>query len=121
MLIDKINSLDSLEESSCFNEENAAERELCRGALLDLIVKEQKLWIQKSKLHWLREGEENSSFFHKWVSTRKCKSLISSLVSIDGKALVTEKEIVDEILSFFLDCVATHSFLVEYELHQTLL
>ena len=38
VLIDKINSFDSLEESSYFNEENAAEREVCRGALLDLIV-----------------------------------------------------------------------------------
>ena len=43
VLIDKINSFDSLEGSSCFNEKNTAERELCRGALLDLIVKEQIL------------------------------------------------------------------------------
>ena len=83
------------------------ETENCRGALFDLIVKEQKLWIQKSKLHWLREGEENSSFFRRWVSARKSKSIISSLVSIDGKTLVTEKEIVDEILSFFSNLYGT--------------
>ena len=94
-------TLDSLEESSCFNEENAAERDLCRGGVLDLIVKEHKLWIQKSMLHWLREREENSSFFHRWVSACKCKSIIYSLVNIEGKALVIEKEIVNEILSFF--------------------
>ena len=73
VLIDTINSLDSLEESGCFNEESVVEREVCR-------------------------------------------SLICSLVSIDGKALVTEKEIMDEILSSFPTCMAQgplrHSFVM---------
>ena len=107
VLLDKINFFDMLEESGPFIEDNALEREDCRGALLDLIVKEQKIWMQKCKLQCFLEGEENSSFFHKWVSAHKSKSLISSLMSIDGQALVTEKEIVDEILNFFSSLYGT--------------
>ena len=87
VLIDKINSLDLLEESSCFNEENAAEREVCRGPLLDLIVKEHKLWIQKSKFQWLREGEENSSFFHIWSRLIKAEVLFLLWLVLMGRLL----------------------------------
>ncbi|TYK01560.1 LINE-1 retrotransposable element ORF2 protein [Cucumis melo var. makuwa] len=79
----------------------------CRGALLDLIVKEQKIWIEKCNLQWPCEGEENYSFFHRWISARKSKSIISLLMSIDGQALVTKKEIVDEILSLISSLYGT--------------
>lgn len=44
-LLDKMNSLDTLQESGSFNEANDAKREECRGALLDIIVKEQRIWF----------------------------------------------------------------------------
>uniref|UniRef100_A0A9I9EDH8 Uncharacterized protein n=1 Tax=Cucumis melo TaxID=3656 RepID=A0A9I9EDH8_CUCME len=78
---------ESITKSGSFIDDNALEREDCRGALLDLIVKEQKIWIEKCNLQWPCEGEENYSFFHRWISARKSKSIISSLMCIDGQAL----------------------------------
>ena len=57
-LLDKINSLDLLEQSGPFNEANVVEREECRGALLDAIVKVQRIWVHKCKSVALRGGGE---------------------------------------------------------------
>ena len=60
-LLDKINSLDLLEESGPFDETNAVEIEEYRGALLDLIVMEQRMWVHKCKIQWLHEGRTQAS------------------------------------------------------------
>jgi len=33
-----------------------------------LLVKEEKMWQQRSKPHWMKSGDKNSSYFHNKTS-----------------------------------------------------
>ena len=35
-----------------------------KAELRELLTKEEKLWQQRSKLHWLKEVDQNTSYFH---------------------------------------------------------
>ena len=58
-----------------------AEKEAIRGIgvdhlhflnteLRDSLISEEKLWQQRSKLHWLKEGDQNTGYFHSRASQR---------------------------------------------------
>lgn len=32
--------------------------------LVGLVVKEERLWHQRSKTHWMKESDKNSKYFH---------------------------------------------------------
>lgn len=52
-----------------------------KGDLMNLYIMEERNIIQKSKLNWLKLGDENTSFFHRYLSTKKRKNIITELVS----------------------------------------
>lgn len=56
----------------------------CKSALLDLIVKEQRVLRQKWKIKWIKEGDENTAFYHKWVSIGRNKAYIFTLEDQNG-------------------------------------
>lgn len=37
------------------------------------------MWCQKSRVQWLREGDQNTNFFHKMASVRRAINGIQSL------------------------------------------
>lgn len=55
-----------------------------KGDLMNLYIMEERNMIQKSKLNWLKLGDENTSFFHRYLSTKKRKNIITELVSNYG-------------------------------------
>jgi hypothetical protein len=47
---------------------------------LDTIYNDEEIyWHQRTSLHWLLEGDNNTNFFHTLVNHRKRKNLIFSL------------------------------------------
>ena len=38
--------------------------------ILELLGQEEKLWQQRSYVHWLSSGDKNTSFFHNKASQR---------------------------------------------------
>lgn len=44
--------------------------------------KEEAYWAQKSRIHWLKEGDQNTKFFfHAFTIQRKKKNCIEKLVN----------------------------------------
>lgn len=58
-----------------------------------------EMWVQKSKLWWLDEGDKKSSFFHRGTSTRKNRSYIALLE--DSNGCPNDREIEKEIIGYF--------------------
>jgi hypothetical protein len=50
----------------------------------EILLREEIMWRQRSRVVWLKEGEQNTSFFHRKVSGRAKKNKISKLRRADG-------------------------------------
>lgn len=79
----QIERLDQDESVSGLSEEDFLQLNKLKEEILDIIYKEEISWKQKSRLHWLKHGDTNTSFFHKVANGRKARNFISSL-NING-------------------------------------
>ncbi|KAM0873877.1 hypothetical protein ACQ4PT_037786 [Festuca glaucescens] len=50
----------------------------------ELLYKEEMLWLQRSCILWLREGDRNTKFFHRKAVWHARKNRIKSLIDADG-------------------------------------
>ena len=55
-----------------------------------LYDKEEKMWQQRSKVQWLKSGDQNTKFFHRTTTQRKRKNFIKGLR--DGNGVWQEDE-----------------------------
>ena len=49
-----------------------------------LLVKEEKMWHQRSRINWLQTGDQNTKFFHTHASRRKMGNWIQGIEDNDG-------------------------------------
>jgi len=50
----------------------------------NILKEEEIMWRQRSRVHWLKEGDANSSYFHKIANGRRRVNAIPSLQSDDN-------------------------------------
>ncbi|GMI94970.1 hypothetical protein HRI_003166300 [Hibiscus trionum] len=62
--------------------------------------REERIWLQNSRLKWFAEGDKNTRFFHLVASNRRRSNSIHSLL-IDGNLVSEPKRIKDHIFSHF--------------------
>ena len=55
-----------------------------RSEINNLLDDEKLYWRQRSKVHWLREGDKNTKFFHVQTSKRRQQITISGLWNNNG-------------------------------------
>ncbi|OMP02012.1 reverse transcriptase [Corchorus capsularis] len=63
---------------------NHVDLDNCNRELNKLLHQEELLWRQRSKKHWLKEGDKNTRFFHAVASSRKQKKQILSIEDETG-------------------------------------
>ena len=79
------------------------ELEARRGANEDFkkwVFLEEILWRQKSREVWLREGDRNTSFFHKMANAHRRRNMMSH-VKTNGSWLTKENDIRDGVVNEF--------------------
>ena len=74
---------------------SGANEDFIKWALLEKIS-----WRQKSRDVWLREGDRNTSFFHKMANAQRRRNLLSR-VKINGSWLTKENEVRNEMVNEF--------------------
>lgn len=94
-------SCDAFAEVSGLKSEEIECRNSLQAELLSIYRIEERSNTQNSKLHWLKVGDENSGFFHRFLSAQKRKNLITELVDDFGAATRSFHEIEGLILSFY--------------------
>ncbi|KAL4310577.1 hypothetical protein GQ457_01G015360 [Hibiscus cannabinus] len=65
--------------------------------------KEELYWEQRARANWLKNGDRNTAFFHKFASQRKRKNRISDLVDSSGQTVSDEAGLHTIAKEFFQD------------------
>lgn len=73
-IISEISLIDEAGKFMGISPSEYAKRCSLKKDLLNLCIKDEKNLIQKSKIQWLKEGDEYSNFFHRYLIPRKRKS-----------------------------------------------
>lgn len=85
-IVARIDEIDALDLEGFVDNVLKEERFSLKGNLVELIRKEKVSWIQKSKIKWDKEGDNNTSFFHRKVSGKRNKNQIGLLCLDNGES-----------------------------------
>ncbi|XP_061999237.1 uncharacterized protein LOC133716556 [Rosa rugosa] len=66
-----------------------------------LLSQEESFWKQRSKVHWLKEGDRNTSYFHRKTANRRRKNTLCGLYNEDGEWCEEDEEVEKVITSYF--------------------
>lgn len=72
-----------------------------RWKFLNLLEQQEIYWKQRAKQFWLREGDNNTRFFHKYASSRRKANAILRLKNDEGDWKATATEIQEVITNYF--------------------
>jgi hypothetical protein len=67
----------------------------------ELLYKEEMLWMQRSRIEWLKEGDRNTKFFHRKAIWRARKNKIAKLKDEDGVVQTVPSDMQRMAVSFF--------------------
>jgi hypothetical protein len=82
--VKEINVLDSIGETQGLDELQVKLRKDLTSTFWDLERKKESILLQNSRLRWVREGDENSKFFHISIRSRSSRNSIRGL-NLDGR------------------------------------
>ena len=64
-----------------------------------LLAKEERVWKQRSRVEWLREGDQNTRYFHSKATQRRCQNYVYRLKNNSGMWTSTQ----DQVPPIFID------------------
>ena len=96
----ELNLWDSLERLGSLSEEEKSNQQIARDEFSHCAILEEISWRQKSRALWLKEGDNNTKFFHRMANARRRGNFISSL-TVRGVRLEKEEELKEGIGSYF--------------------
>jgi hypothetical protein len=67
----------------------------------ELLYREEMMWLQRSRISWLKEGDMNTKFFHQRAAGHAKNNRIKSLKTPDGRVTRDKKEMETMTTDFF--------------------
>jgi hypothetical protein len=101
-LMAELSQLDEKEERGGLSTAERNNRKAVVGELDKLAHLEEISWRQKSRVLWLKEGDNNTKYFHNMANSNRCWNYMHR-VEVDGIVHETDKEIRDNVVSFYED------------------
>ncbi|GJX13352.1 hypothetical protein Tco_0205110 [Tanacetum coccineum] len=89
-LRDELDSVQTLLDNDPFNASLRDKEAACVVAFNEAAILEERFLKQKAKVHWLKEGDSNSAYFHKAVKSRISRSHID--VVTNAERIIFENE-----------------------------
>jgi hypothetical protein len=86
----------------------------------ELLLREEIMWRQRSRITWLKHGDQNTKFFHRKATWRAKKNKISTLQKEDGTIIENPTEL-QSMANEYFDSMYTKDNLVVPELIEELI
>uniref|UniRef100_A0A2N9EHP5 Reverse transcriptase domain-containing protein n=1 Tax=Fagus sylvatica TaxID=28930 RepID=A0A2N9EHP5_FAGSY len=99
-MIADLRELDDEKDSRPLSIEERGRREQLVVGLEKVILMDEISWRQKSRVLWLKEGDKNSSFFHRIANSNRNANTIGHLI-INGTTSTDQDEIREHIAQFY--------------------
>ncbi|CAN6234585.1 unnamed protein product [Urochloa humidicola] len=93
--------LDTLEYSDPIQNHEAILK--TKRELDELLYREEMIWMQRSRISWLREGDRNTKYFHQKARWRARKNRIKKLKREDGSWTSDQNEMQGMAKDYFTD------------------
>jgi hypothetical protein len=72
-----------------------------RTQMDEILYREEMMWLQRSRVAWLKEGDRNTRFFHMKAAGQAKKNKIKRLRKDDGQVTTDKKELEYMTRNFF--------------------
>ena len=85
-------------------QQGATDRALVKekmNELDELLYREEMLWLQRSRITWLKEGERNTEYLHRRAVWRARRNYIQHLRKLDGTWCISSSEMELMMRSYF--------------------
>ncbi|KAK1320550.1 hypothetical protein QJS10_CPA03g00814 [Acorus calamus] len=86
---------DAIEESGLMGEVEREARISLKGEMQHILGQEEEEWRLGSRAIWLKEGDNNTSFFHKIANQRRRANQINTLM-VEGTRITSEAAVQDD-------------------------
>ena len=91
-------------------EENIKQEENYRRRWKEIMQREEIFWKQRSRIQWLKEGDKNTSFFHRSASIHKRRNNISKLTDEGGEVIKEQDEMGKKVVEHFSKAIRKDNF-----------
>ena len=94
-------ALDIKEGVQGLTDEEQLSRESHKAELIRLAHLAEISWRQKSRVLWLKEGDNNTKFFHKMANYHRCCNYMENL-EVEGVFYEEVQDIQDQAVQFYI-------------------
>jgi len=77
------------------------QEEALKQKLEERNIQEEIMWRKKSHIQWLKEGNWNTKFFHRYTIQRRHANHITRLTSKDGQTRHTHQDLEEELVNYY--------------------